>query len=458
MTARLAALWRSDVAQTLAAIGIRLGAGLASYLLFAVAARVAGPDAFGVFSAYFSAAMLAGWLGSFGQQTFLVKEVPRAREAGDAAAEYGLYLFAAIATVLAATVAAVLLAVIAVAAGWGGSPALLAASFLLAWTFAASQTTMGALRVQNRVLTAMATRDLAWRVLSIAGLAIAAGATGGALAGLDATTTMTIVAVTLPPMVLLHLVWVVRHVRGRFAGVRPRWSPRAWLDASLGMALIAVISSADLYAYTLVLTASLTSIEVGAFFASLKTVELLNLFLMAVTLVLAPELSRLAARGDAGALQRKCNAAILLQGAPAVVVGVLMLVAAGPLLRVFAPEYAAFTLLFRLLVLGMLTNALTGATVLMLQLGGLHWVQVGLQGGALALGLALLPWAVGWWGPSAAGLAFLITKGLWNVAAIVAIRRRFGVDPSLAGLARRGSGGVAGAWSDLRRQMMDRVR
>lgn len=458
MRVGLERVWRSDLAQTLLAVGIRLGAGLASYALFALAARAAGPEAFGDFSTYFSAAMLAGMLGSFGQQIFLVKEIPRAREAGDRSLEYGLHLFSTGATLVAATLAATALIAIARLVGWDGSATLLAATFVLTWTFAASQTTMGSLRVQDRTLAAMATRDLGWRTLSIVALAIAAGWLGRTGDRPDAATVMAIVAWTLVPMLALQIGWVIGHVRARFRDVRPTWRWRPWIETSAGMAAVSAISSADLYAYTLVLSVLLSATETGAFFAALKTVELLNLFLMAVTLVVAPELSRLAARGDALALQRKSNAALLLQGVPATLAGIVMIVAAGPLLLVFAPEYAAYDGLLRLLVVGMLVNALTGATVLLLQLGGLHWLQVGLQGGALALALGSLPWLVPILGVHAAGVAFLVTKGLWNVAAIVAIRRRLGVDPSLAGLGIRAAGGAPAAWADLRRQLSERRR
>lgn len=454
MTGRVAAAWRSDVVQSLVAVLLRLAAAAASYALFAVAARVLGPTGFGTFSTYFSAAMLAGLLGSFGQQIFLLKEIPRARERGRRDEELGLYVYALVVTVSAASLASGVVLGLVRVLGWSGSHGLLLAVFGLTWTFAASQTTMGALRVQDRTLSAMATRDLVWRMASIVTLAVVAAVWGVAI---GAGGVLAILAAALVPIVGLHVVWVAGHVRRTFAGVPPRIRWRPWLETSLGMAVVSAVSSADLYAYTLVLGVLLTTTETGAFFAALKTVELLNLFLMAVTLVVAPELSRLAARGDAEKLQRKCNAALLLQGVPAVLAGVVMILVAAPLLGIFAPEYAAFAGLLRLLVLGMLINALTGATVLLLQLGGGHWLQVALQGTALALALASLPLLVEGLGVYSAGLAFVVSKGLWNVAAIVAIRRRFGVDPSLLGLAVRSSGGVRGAWGELRSQLADRT-
>jgi len=457
----IAERWNTDLVQAAVAVAVRVTAAGASFAVFALAARVTGPAEFGTFSTLFSAAMLAGLLGSFGQQVFLVKEVPRAREAGDAEAEYGAYLFAGLTTLLGATVGA---AVVAIAAGLLASPVAtpaLAAVFALAWLFAASQTTMGALRVQERTLWAMTTRDVGWRALSIVGVAAYAAlpaAYANPAASLDAGRVLSIVAFTLVPVVAAQVAAVMQHVRRRFAGVRPRFHGRRWLESSSGMAVIGLVSSADLYGYTLVLGLLTTPAVTGAFFAALKTVELLNLFLMAVTLIVAPELSRLVAREEATQLQRKCNTAILLQGAPALVAGVAMVALASPILALFAPEYAANVGLLRLLVLGMLINALTGATVLMLQLAGLHWLQVWLQGGTLLLALASLFVTIPWFGVEAAGYAFIATKGLWNVAAIVAIRRRLGVDPSALGLLAPGAGGVAGAWRDLRSQVAGRIR
>lgn len=441
--------WYSDLAQTAMAFALRIASGLAGYGLFALAARVLGAENFGIFSLYFSASMLAGALGSFGQQIFLVKEVPLRRETGDLSGELGAFRFAAISSTVAGTVVSAGLLVVVTLGGWNTSASLLASTFLLTWLYGASQTTIGMLRVEGKTLLAMGTRDLLWRASSMAGMALVAGALGWTSGRVSADIVMGIMSATLLPVVILHVVLAARSLNARFHGVRARTHPSIWIGTGLGFSLIALISSADMYVFTIALSTLLDEEATGAFFAAFKTVDLINLFLMAVTLVVSPEISRLVARRDRLALQRKANAATLLQAVPAILAGLLMIIAAPLFMWAFAAEYMPYASVLRILMVGMLINVLAGATALLLQLGGMHWLQIGLQGGSLLIAVLCTPTLVTWFGVEGAGIAFIISKGLWNIAAVIVIRRRLGVDPSLLGLGARSAGGIRGAVSDL---------
>jgi O-antigen/teichoic acid export membrane protein len=235
-------------------------------------------------------------------------------------------------------------------------------------------------------------------------------------------------------VVVWHLALILRQIWTELKETTASFAFREWTDTSSGLALIALISSADLYLYTIILGGLLPGEAVGAFFASLKTVELINLFLMAVTLIVSMDISRLVAAGKIEELQNRCNMAILLQAIPAVAASLFIIALAPMLLGFFAPEYVSYSGLLRLLVLGMLVNALTGATVLMMQVGGMHWRQLLYQGGGIGLSAILLPFLVSSYGVTGAALAFLIYKVGWNILAVLAIRKRLGVDPSLTGL------------------------
>lgn len=455
MLTRLKAVWQADIVQATVAVGIRLAGGLAGYALFAVVARVIGPMEFGGFSVLFSVAMLAGTLASFGQQVFLVKEIPRAREQGDDALELGTYIFSAVSTVAAAFSVSLFLARVLAHDSWQVGRGDIVATALLTGVFAVSQTTIGALRVQSATLFAITTRDLVWRLGSISIVAGIGGIAASAAKQVDTVSVVGAMVIVLIPIVALHILRVVKQLTRRFNSVVPRFELRRWLGVSAGLAIVGGIASGDAYAFTVVLGRVLTEVETGAYFASLKSVEAVNLFLMAVTLVVAPELSTAVARDDANLLQRKCNSAFLMQAVPAIFSCGLMLVLAEVLLGMFATEFIQYSNLLRVLALAMLFNALTGSTVLLLQLGGLHWLQVWLQGGALVGAMLLIPLTAPFVGVMAAGLAFFASKAAWNVAAIVAIRRRFGVDPSLVGFVRNGGAGMLRAWTDLLEQLRE---
>jgi O-antigen/teichoic acid export membrane protein len=431
----------SQTLQSVLALAIRLAAGGANYLLFATIARLAGPAEFGTFSIVFSGAMLVGFAGSFGQQIFLVKQVPQERTRGSKSRELGAYCFSALVTLALGGLFALAFFSLAPRFTTGAGLATLAAGAAFALLFAASQTIIGALRVQNRTLLAIAMRDVFWRLLSVAAIAAVAIRAGS----LDAGAVFVLLCVVLFAVIVGQTVLVARRIVRDFRTIAPKIDFRHWFEVSAGLALIAVISSADIYVYTIALGYTVSPAEGGVFFAAFKTVELLNMFLMAVTLIVGPEMSRLVAIGDAVQLQQKCNTALLLQSVPVALSGVAIFVLAPLLMAIFDPSYAAHADLMRVLALGMLINALTGATVLLLQLSGLHWRQVLYQGGSLLASLAVLPLFVQGFGLIGAAYCFVLSKTAWNLLAIAALRTRLKIDPSLLGLFDSRTGGLAGA-------------
>nr|WP_316656272.1 polysaccharide biosynthesis C-terminal domain-containing protein [uncultured Gellertiella sp.] len=439
----------SKIVDAVAAFAIRMTSGVLGYLLFAVIAHMSDAQTFGSFSVLFSVVMTMGMVGSFGQQIFFVKEVPQARVKNSRELEKGSYFYSVASTLLASLACAALVAAyVGYQNGVTQSYLLMIFAALMTFLYGVSQMTIGALRVQDRTLYAMASRDMLWRALAI-GLLYLVNFAMAKGESLGQTGIFTILAVTLAPIVLLHLGHVYVYVREHLFGVTPRMKLREWTDTSLGMLLVSVISSSDLYVFTILLGSMVGKFEAGAFFASLKTVELLNMFLMAVTLVTAPEISKAVAKGDRIAFQRVCNSGLVLQGAPAVGACLFIIVLAPYFLGFFNAEFVPFANMLRLLALGMLINALTGATVLILQLIGKHWLQVVYQGGSLALGVVLLPVNIHFFGIYGVAVSFIISKLLWNVLAIITIRKHKGVDPSIFGLFSRQAGGLRGCFQEL---------
>lgn len=317
--------------------------------------------------------------------------------------------------------------------------------------FALTQGTMGMLRLEERTLLAMATRDLAWRVASLISV-LAAGAAVG-FGKLDAFGSLVAVTLTLTPIVLGHVVMVMPKLAAAF-GAPDRIVPwKQWLNTSAGLAIVSVVVNADLYAYTIALGAILAPEDTGAFFAGMKTVELLNLFLVSVTLIVGPDLAKLIAIGDRVELQRRCNSAVAIQSAPAIICSIFVITFAPILMWLFDPRYVESANLLRLLALGMLIDALTGATGLLMQLAGMHWPQVVVRGGSILVAIVALPFLVPVLGVYGAAFAFVLQKLAWNAIAIVMLKHKLGVDPSLLGIFDSRTGGLSGLLADLRLQL-----
>lgn len=426
----------ANVIQALAAFGIRITSGVVGYALFAVIARLSGPEEFGVFSILFSIVMAAGIVGSFGQQTFLVKEVPRARAQQSLEQERGAYIFATASTLLSAAVAGLFVAIyVTIERVGNGSLILVTSTGILASLYGVSQMTIGALRVQDLTLYAMASRDLLWRVTAISVLLAYVYLYDGDQ-GVKAEVVFVVLSCSLAPILVAHLVHMFRYFRRKLRYVRSEVSLKEWIDTSSGMTLVSLISGSDLYIYTVLIGSMVGKLEAGAFFASIKTVELLNMFMLAVTLVTAPELSRAVAKGNRCDLQRVCNGALLVQCIPVFFASLVIVLCAPVLLSLFDSSFSIFSNMLRMLCLAMLVNALSGATGLILQLMGHHWLQAIYQGGALALSIVLLPISIQLFGIYGVAASYILSKVLWNTLAVVAIRRRGGVDPSLFGLIR----------------------
>lgn len=427
---------KSNSFQSLLVFGLKSLGGLSGYLLFALVARKSGEEQFGNFSIVFSAAMMAGFAGSFGQQVFLVKEIASAQHRRDAASEMKAYTYSAVSTGFGAlTASAVFYFTISVLPVKSDQVTAVGGA-ILTFAFAASQTTLGALRIQEKTIIAVATRDLLWRVLAAGTIASIAHITPGNR--ISSAVALSSMAVTLLVIVALHVSIIVRSFPGRLRlpGIPLFWH---WFKMSLGLTLVAVISSADLYVFSIALGRLLPTPEVGAFFAAMKTVEVINLLLMAVALVTGPRLAREIAAGNSRSAQAVCNAAIVVQGVPAAVACGAVIAAAPQLLGVFDQGFVEYSNVLRVLTIGVLINAFAGPTVLMLQLLNLHWRQVLLQGGSLVGALALLPTLTTNFGLVGAAYAFVVSKTAWNAAAVLASRSKLGVDPSCLGLLGSGA-------------------
>lgn len=430
LIAPLRRLAASSSFQSLLVFALKAVGGLSGYLLFALIARQSGAEEFGMFSVLFSAAMMAGMAGSMGQQVFLVKEVPSAQHIRDPQLEMRTYAFSIVSTVIGSAIAGLGFYLGASYLYPDAAATVAIGGALLSITFAASQTTLGALRIQNRVVLAVASRDVVWRI-----------ATAGVIASIpwvfpdravDAGSALLILGGTLLIIILFHAAIISRHLRLRLT-FRHVLS-RRWLQLTAGLTLVAVISSADLYIFSIALGALVQPAEVGPFFAAMKTVEVINLLLMSVALVMGPNIARAIAAKDIRRAQAECNNAIIIQGIPAAFSCIAVIYFASQLLGLFDPTFAQHTDVLYVLTAGVLINALAGPTVLMLQLVDLHWRQVALQGGSLLAALSLLPAAVDSYGLLGAAYCYTLSKLAWNAAAVMTCRRRAGVDPSFLGV------------------------
>lgn len=441
---RISSLASRDIVSSLLVFVLKAAGGLLGYLLFALIARFSGPEEFGKFSVLFSIVMLIGTAGSLGQQVFLVKEIPIAQHKKDTRLEQSAYVFSFFVTLVGGAAAAMFFIGVAAWLLPQNSLALISGG-IFCFTFAVSQTTVGALRIQNRIVYATATRDVLWRILT----AIVVVILPMTLIPVTADVAIFAMGLSLLIVVTWHLAVIIPKIKLESLSVS-REKTKAWLKLTSALSIAALISSADLYIYSITIGFTKSASEVGAFFASLKTVEVINLFLMSVSLVVGPRIARAVAGGATDVIQSECNFAILIQGIPAILACSVVLAIGPILLGLFDPSFVAQAAVLKVLAIGVIFNALSGSTGLLMQLLGLHWHQVVFQGMALVIGLILLPLTVARAGIVGAAICYVVSKVLWNVLAIWAIRRRSRVDPSVMGLLGTGALSFRGSMSKLK--------
>lgn len=423
---------KTDLFLSIFAFFIKIAAGGASYLLFVFYSREMGPSEFGVFSLIFSVIMMIALVSNFGQQTFIIKEIPRCTGKDRYSKEKGVYYFSYLSSVIGGVIGSIVF--IGYTSFFYDNISITEKIYccILIILFALSQSTLATLRINNKTMLGVITRDLIWRMLTILiFLYLVFFVISDGNKGIKSVTGIKAFVYGLLPIIAIHILVINNDIFRKLKNTVPSFKIKEWLKVSSGFALIAFISSADVYLYTIIIAEYASTTEVGAVFASLKTVELLNLFLMAVTLIISPKLSEYVANNDFENLQRKCNVAILLQSVPVIIFSTLIFSFSSELLTIFDSSFKSYSTLLNLLAVGMIINALTGATVLLLQLGNMHWRHVLFQGSSVLLSIALLPYFYNNFGIDGIAYSFILSKLMWNILAIHSIKKHLFVDPSI---------------------------
>jgi O-antigen/teichoic acid export membrane protein len=435
MKVRQLAAIGSDVKNSILALLIKMLAGLSGYILFVIISQQTSSEEFGTFSLLFSITMMFGLLANFGQNTFILKEVEKARLISVELPD-NIYCYSFLMTFVGIVVGGV---------GWIlvleyfklFSLPLFAAGLGLIAAYALSQTTLGVLRVNERTLYAIFTRDFLWRVIAIISI-LCIPLLNLQKVVLTAQDFILILASTLSFVVALHLIKLKDIVKALLQNLTKQSSQvrieKSWVSTSMGLSLIAFISSSDSYLFNIVSSNFISKSELGALFASIKTIELISVFLMAVTLVMSKDFSALVAKSDTTKLQRKCNVAIFLQSIPVILCCIIIIGFSEQILTIFDESFAQYSGLLNLMAIGMLINSITGSTVLLMQLADLHWKHIFYQGLAILIGCSLIPLFVDTWGFIGVGYAYITSKVIWNVSALYCIRKKLGIDPSIFAL------------------------
>ena len=143
-----------------------------------------------------------------------------------------------------------------------------------------------------------------------------------------------------------------------------------WLKAALPLLVISVCELALQNTDVLIVSAFMSPIEVGMYFAAAKTMSLIMFIHYAVGSAVANQFSALKARGDHAGLKALVRDAVNWTFWPSLAGAIIILALGKPLLWLFNPEFtAAYPVMF-VLAVGFLMRASMGPAEFMLNMLG----------------------------------------------------------------------------------------
>ena len=428
----LRALLKSGLSKSLVSLFIKVATAGLTYAMFVILSRVMGVTEYGYFAFGLSLATILSIGANFGQQTAILRYWPEAMVAGQPQkAIEALRSGGAITIIAGLAVALALAAVSAVAGAVGPGPVLhLYAAAALILPLALAEYWSSALRAQGSVWTGLSPRDLVWR-LALPLAVVALWYAGVSLSGWAALL-LTAVVLALS-LALQYLLARARHYEIA-AGTTGLWS--YWGEhgkASRSFFLGTVLDSAALNIDIIFVGLLVAPAAAGVYFNAFRTAGLLTLFMFAITLVVAPMVAQHYHAGE----MRKAQAITALCAwagfvfSLAVFAGFLLF--GEQVMSLFGGNGAEGTLLLIILSIGLLFDAATGPSRIVMMMTGHERDYVRIFGAVIVAGMIVqIPVIMAY---GAVGAAVVNT--LARIAAQLAIawysRRRIGLDTTLLG-------------------------
>jgi O-antigen/teichoic acid export membrane protein len=425
-----AGLWRS-----VGSLGIKVATAGLTYLTYVVLSRTMSPDEYGHFAFGLAIATVLAIAAGVGQPMAILRLWPQHSVAGQHPAAIAAVRSGSILTILAGVAASLgLAAVVTVTLQFvtldDTASHFYGAAFLVL-PMALAEYNSSALRAQGSLWTALVPRDILWR-LALPPAVLGLFALGIVLSGPDA---LVLSAALLAGMLALQFWQAMRAgyvLAPAIAGLRAYW--QRWGGISRWLMLGALIETAALNADVILVGLMLDLESSGIYFNAFRTAGLMTLFTFAIELVIAPMVARHYHAGEMRQAQ-----AITALCAWAGFVFSLAIFAAFALwgdwiLSFFGPTYEEGTLVLVLLALGLLFDAATGPSKIVMMMTGHERAYVAIFGIIMGLGflvqIAVIP-AFGIVGAAAANMGARIVA---QVAIALWCRFRIGLDTSLLGV------------------------
>lgn len=422
---------RSGLSKSLVSLVIKVATAGLTYGMYVILSRLMGITEYGYFAFGLSLATILAIGANYGQQTAILRYWPEEMVAGRPHKALEALRSGGAVTIIAGLAISLLLAGVSAVAGSVGIPAghLYAAATLIL-PLALAEYWSSALRAQGSVWTALTPRDIVWR-LGVPLLVVGLWYTGVTLSGAAALLlTATVLGLSLA---LQYVLARARHyeIAVGTSGLRGYWSEHG--TPSRSFFLGTVLDSAALNVDIIFVGLLVAPAAAGIYFNAFRTAGLLTLFMFAITLVVAPMVSRHYHAGEmrqAQAITALCAWAGFLFSL-AVFAGFLLF--GEQILGLFGDGQEQGRLILILLSIGLLFDAATGPSRIVLMMTGHERQYVRIFGSIVVVGMLVQLAVIPIYGLLGAAIVNMLSRIAAQLAIAWFANRRIGLDTTLLG-------------------------
>ncbi|WP_297110134.1 oligosaccharide flippase family protein [uncultured Devosia sp.] len=433
----LSALLRTGLLRSVGSLGIKVATAGLTYLTYVVLSRTQTTDEYGHFAFGLALATVLAIVAGAGQPMAVMRLWAEERSKSDDAAARAAVSVGSSITFLAGLAVSALLCLATLAylpflAPQETANHFFAAAFLIL-PLALSEYNSSALRAQGSLWTALLPRDIVWRLV-LPGLVLALFALGIVLSGPDALVLSAALLLGILGLQMLtanHRGYTIMPSRAR-APIASHW--RRWGGLSRWLLLGALIEAAALNADIILVGLMLDLESSGLYFNAFRTAGLMTLFTFAIELVIAPMVAEHYHAGN----MRKAQAITALCSWAGFVFSLLIFAGFGlfgtEILSLFGASYADGWLILMLLSFGLLFDAVTGPSKIVMMMTGHERPYVAVFGAIMALGLIVQILVIPYWGLVGVAAVNMGARILAQLGIALWCRLRIGLDTSLLGV------------------------
>jgi O-antigen/teichoic acid export membrane protein len=412
---------------------IKLAGAVLAYGMIVAFAHLMTAEEYGRFAFGLNLAIIASTIAGIGFSTGIMRYWPKYTVAHDDAGAHGVVLlgYRACLTGGAAIIGAALFGSL-IARGFNTNVQVTeyVAIACLGFAICVGDFSTSLLRAQGSTVVSMLPRDVLWRIFSVLGAGVVFWF-GIAISGPLA---LIVCAVALAFLTGWQVLTVKKTIAATLSSSESRNDWKV-IRSSLLPLWASGIVFAMIQQFDVVIVGSLLgNANAGAYFAAQKTAMLLSLVLIAAGLVSAPTMAALYHSGKRDELQRLCRN---LAGVIAVITaaGLVVLIFIGKsLLALFDPLFVSAYPVLLIVSVGTMIDAIAGPTAYLMQMTSYERPYLRIMTVCYVLVLFAQFLLVPLYGSIGAAIASTGGVIVWNLWAIILLRREAGLDPSLLSL------------------------